>query len=71
MAITPYLLYENVDKHFQRAKNAGATVLEAPEDTEYGHRRYSVADPEGHQWSFAEEIKQRVIKKSARKRSAG
>jgi len=65
-----YVNVEKVDKHYQRAKNAGATVLEAPEDTEYGHRRYSVADPEGHQWSFAEDIKRRVIKKSARKRSA-
>ena len=65
-----YVNVEKVDQHYQRAKNAGATVLEAPEDTEYGHRRYSVADPEGHQWSFAEDIKRRVIKKSARKRSA-
>jgi len=67
-----YVNIENVDKHFQRARNAGAKVLEAPEDTEYGHRRYSVADPEGHQWSFAEEIKKPGIKRSrAKRRPAG
>ena len=54
-----YVNIENVDEHFLRAKDAGAIILEAPKDTEYGDRRYSVADPEGHQWSFAEEIKKR------------
>ena len=63
-----YINIENVDKHFARAKKAGASVLEAPEDTEYGHRRYSVTDPEGHQWSFAEEIKKPGIKRSRVKR---
>jgi uncharacterized glyoxalase superfamily protein PhnB len=48
---------EDVDKHFERAKKAGATVLEEPADTEYGHRRYGVEDPEGHQWYFAQEIR--------------
>ena len=60
-----YINIENVDKHFARAKKAGANVLGPPEDTEYGHRRYSVADPEGHQWSFAEVIKKRGVNKSS------
>lgn len=52
-----YVNVDNVDKHFLRAKKAGATVLERPTDTEYGHRRYGVADPEGHVWYFAHEIR--------------
>jgi len=51
-----YINVENVDKHFQRAKKAGATILEEPKDTEYGNRRYGAADPEGHEWYFAQEI---------------
>ena len=54
------LLYVNVkdaDKHFARAKKAGATILEEPADTHYGHRRYSAEDPEGHQWYFAHDIR--------------
>jgi|SRR5436853_1749341 len=52
-----YINVPDVDKHFARSKKAGATVLEEPSDTEYGHRRYGVADPEGHQWYFAHEIR--------------
>ena len=52
-----YVNVEDVDKHFERARKAGATILEEPANTEYGHRRYGVADPEGHQWYFAQEIK--------------
>ena len=52
-----YVNEEDVDKHFARAKKAGATVLEKPTDTEYGHRRYGAADPEDHRWYFAHEIR--------------
>jgi uncharacterized glyoxalase superfamily protein PhnB len=51
-----YVNVENVDKHFERARKAGAAILEVPGDTEYGHRRYGAEDPEGHQWYFAQEI---------------
>jgi PhnB protein len=52
-----YVNVENVDKHFERARKAGAEILEEPRDTEYGHRRYGAADPEGHQWYFAQEVR--------------
>jgi uncharacterized glyoxalase superfamily protein PhnB len=51
-----YINVDNVDKHFQRSKKAGAKVLHEPADQFYGHRRYGVEDPEGHQWYFAQEI---------------
>jgi uncharacterized glyoxalase superfamily protein PhnB len=35
---------------------AGATILQEPTDTQYGHRRYGAADPEGHVWYFAQDI---------------
>lgn len=50
-----YVNVENVDKHFAKARKAGATIIETPKDTEYGHRRYGAEDPEGHRWFFAQE----------------
>ena len=52
-----YIHVENVDKHFARAKKAGAKITEKPQDTFYGDRRYSAVDPEGHQWSFAQHVR--------------
>lgn len=39
--IVLYIYVEDVDKHFDRARNAGATILEEPEDQFYGDRRYA------------------------------
>ena len=52
-----YVNVEDVDKHYERARKAGATIIEKPADTPYGHRRYGAEDPEGHQWYFAHEIR--------------
>ena len=52
-----YINVDDVDQHFERAKKAGAEILEEPKDEAYGHRRYGAADPEGQQWYFAHEIK--------------
>jgi len=51
-----YVNVDDVDRQFKRAKEAGATVLEEPKDQVYGHRRCGVADPEGHEWYFAQPI---------------
>ena len=60
-----YVNVDDVDKHFERAKKAGATILEEPQDTSYGHRRYGAADQEGHQWYFAQEINTGASRKGA------
>jgi uncharacterized glyoxalase superfamily protein PhnB len=49
----------DVEKHFARAKRSGAEILEGPNDTEYGHRRYRAADPEGHEWCFTQQLTKR------------
>ena len=58
-----YVMAKGVDNVFARAKKAGAKVLEEPTNTEYGHRRFGVEDPEGHQWYFAEAISKRRSQK--------
>ena len=42
---------DDVDRHFDRARAAGATILREPEDLPFG-RLYSAADLEGHRWMF-------------------
>jgi uncharacterized glyoxalase superfamily protein PhnB len=52
-----YVIVGNVDRHYRRARAAGAVILEALTATEYGHRRYGAIDPEGHEWYFAQEAR--------------
>jgi PhnB protein len=49
-----YVLVEDADAHYERAKAAGADIREEPTDQEYGERRYTARDPEGHLWFFAQ-----------------
>lgn len=58
-----YINVVGVDNHFQRARKAGAVILEEPTDTEYGHRRYGATDPEGHEWYFAQKIRRQQSKR--------
>ena len=51
-----YVIVDDVDGHFEQAKAAGARIREEPNDTPFGHRRYSCADPQGQWWAFATEI---------------
>ena len=43
---------KDVDDHYERAKAAGAEIVQPPADTDYGARLYSVRDIEGNLWSF-------------------
>lgn len=52
-----YVYVDDVDKHCERAREAGATILEEPQDQFYGDRRYSAEDPEGHVWYFAQHVR--------------
>ena len=51
----PFALYvavEDVDAHCAGARAAGAEIVRAPNDTDYGSREYSCRDLEGNVWSF-------------------
>ena len=47
-----YLVTEDPDAVFDRAVEAGATVVREMVDQDYGGRGGSVEDPEGNHWSF-------------------
>jgi PhnB protein len=52
-----YVYVDDVDAHYARAKEAGATILREPQDQFYGDRNYGVADPEGHEWYFGTHVR--------------
>jgi uncharacterized glyoxalase superfamily protein PhnB len=47
-----YLAVADPDAHHERAVAAGAEIVRALQDTDYGSREYSARDPEGNVWSF-------------------
>ncbi|MFG2893216.1 VOC family protein [Streptomyces sp. NPDC048248] len=47
-----YVVVEDTDAHFARAEAAGAEILMAPKDQDYGSRDYMARDGEGNIWSF-------------------
>lgn len=51
-----YVLVDDVQAHHDTAIRVGARVLEELTELPFGHRRYGCADPQGHEWYFAQVI---------------
>jgi uncharacterized glyoxalase superfamily protein PhnB len=47
------IFVDDVDAHFERAKSAGAKIVEEPHETIYGEWQYGAEDIEGHHWLFS------------------
>ena len=47
-----YVVVQDADAHYARAKKAGARILIDLETKPWGGRDYTCADLEGHVWSF-------------------
>ncbi len=47
----------DIDGHCERARTAGALILQEPSDQFYGDRTYRARDPEGHIWTFGQTTK--------------
>jgi len=47
-----YVYVEDLDKHFERARLAGAQIVSPPMETDFGAREYHARDVEGHLWTF-------------------
>ena len=43
---------DDVDAHYARAVEHGATILREPQEPGVGFRIYTAEDPEGHRWMF-------------------
>ncbi|OBF79904.1 hypothetical protein A5791_10190 [Mycobacterium sp. 852002-51163_SCH5372311] len=56
--VTIHLTVTDVDAKFQRAVDAGATVVMPVDDQFWGDRYGIVADPFGHQWSLGQPVRE-------------
>src|SRR5215470_16564323 len=53
---------DDLDAHCEKARGAGAKIMEEPATQDYGEeylsdRTYRAEDPEGHQWWFMQRIR--------------
>lgn len=56
--VTIHLVVTDVDTKFQRAIDAGATVVMPVEDQFWGDRYGVLRDPFGHQWSMGQPVRE-------------
>jgi uncharacterized glyoxalase superfamily protein PhnB len=59
-------LASGVDAHCERARAAGAVILQEPADQFYGDRNYRAADPEGHVWTIGQAVREVSIEEMNR-----
>ncbi len=55
---TVHIHCDDVNAHCERARRAGAEILEEPQDQFYGDRTYRCRDPEGHIWTVSQTVRQ-------------
>jgi uncharacterized glyoxalase superfamily protein PhnB len=56
-SVLMYIYIDDVDVHCERARKAGAEIVDEPADQEYGERVYHARDPEGHDWYFGQPVR--------------
>jgi uncharacterized glyoxalase superfamily protein PhnB len=49
---------QDIDAHCERARKAGAEIVQEPDTQFYGDRTYRARDPEGHIWTFGRTVKE-------------
>jgi uncharacterized glyoxalase superfamily protein PhnB len=47
---------DDIDQHYEQAKQAGGQIINPPTDYPYGERQYTATDPGGHRWTFSQTI---------------
>jgi uncharacterized glyoxalase superfamily protein PhnB len=47
---------DDVDRHYEHARQGGARILRAPADLPFGERQYTAEDLGGHRWTFSQSI---------------
>jgi uncharacterized glyoxalase superfamily protein PhnB len=62
-------LQDGIDAHCERARAAGAAILQEPADQFYGDRTYRARDVEGHMWTFAQSV--RYVSREEAERASG
>ena len=52
-----YIYIDDVDQHYRHAVASGAKIVLELTERPWGDRCYQAADPEGHQWTFAQRVR--------------
>jgi uncharacterized glyoxalase superfamily protein PhnB len=47
---------EDLDSHYQHARQSGARIVDPPTEHEYGERQYGAEDLAGHRWTFSQTV---------------
>ncbi len=47
---------DDVDRHFEQAKQFGARIVQPPSDKPFGERQYTAEDHAGHRWTFSQHV---------------
>ncbi len=47
---------EDVDRHYEHARQRGACILQPPETHMYGERQYTAEDLAGYRWTFSQSV---------------
>lgn len=56
--LTSIQIDTDVDAHCERARAAGAVIVQPLETQFYGDRTYRCVDPEGHHWSIGQAVEE-------------
>jgi uncharacterized glyoxalase superfamily protein PhnB len=56
VSVSVMVRVEDVRAHCERARAAGAAIVDEPTDHRYGERQYATEDLAGHHWTFTESI---------------
>lgn len=56
--ITQFVLVhvDDVDAHYERARQHGARIVNPPAEMPFGERQYTVHDIGGHRWTFSQSV---------------
>jgi len=47
---------DDVDSHYEHAKQSGAQIVNPPTDYPFGERQYTAKDIGGHRWTFSQTL---------------
>jgi uncharacterized glyoxalase superfamily protein PhnB len=51
-----HVTVDDVDRHFEQAKAAGARIVQPPTDMPFGERQYTAQDLAGHWWTLSQHV---------------
>lgn len=51
-----HVTVDDADAHCERARQAGARIVQPPQNMLFGERQYTAMDPAGHRWTFSQHI---------------